>query len=175
MKRILLVVDMVNDFVDGSLGTKEAVAIVPAVIAKIKEYEANGDEIVFLRDTHEENYLDTQEGKFLPVKHTIRDTNGWLVADEIRKVCDTQNYLNLEKNTFACVALKDYLEKLDEPFEVELVGVCTGICVISNAFFIKGYYPEAKIVVDSACCACVTQEAHERALEAMKLCHIIVK
>ena len=172
MKKLLIAVDVVNDFVDGSLGTPEAVAILPNVIAKIREYEESGDGILFLRDTHDEGYLRTQEGKNLPVPHTLIGSRGWLVADAIRDVIDTDKYLNLEKDRFACTDLELFLKEIEEPFAIELIGICTGICVISNAFYIKALYPEAPISVDARCCACVTPETHQKALDIMKLCQV---
>lgn len=166
MKKTLIVVDMQNDFIDMALGTKEAVAIVPAVKAKIDEYIKNGDEVIFTRDTHEENYLETSEGKHLPVPHCIRGTKGWEIADglyvEGAKIIDKPNFgwPNWNKENFE---------------EVELVGLCTDICVVSNALIIKATHPEIKVSVDSACCAGVTPESHEAALKTMGMCQVEIK
>ena len=146
--------------------------IIPAVLEKIKAYRHAGQDIVFLRDTHFEDYLETREGRYLPVAHTIRGSHGWLVDDAIRAEIDTDAYPNLEKDTFACRALGDLIAGYKELPSIELVGICTGICVISNAFFIRALYPEADLSVDAACCSCVSRDSHEKALEIMKLCHI---
>ena len=158
MSRVLIVIDMQNDFVTGSLGSKEAWAIVPNVQAKIKEYADRGDRIIFTRDTHEENYLDTAEGKKLPVIHCIKGTDGWQIIPEL----EVEGCEYIDKPTF------------DEHDEIELVGVCTDICVVSNALILKAMYPEAVISVDAGCCAGVTPEKHEAALETMKSCQIDV-
>lgn len=165
MKKTLIVVDMQNDFIDMALGTAEAVAIVPAVKAKIESYVNRGDEIIFTRDTHEENYLDTPEGKKLPVKHCIRGTKGWEIADGLYvpgcKVIDKPN--------FGWPHWSE--EKLEE---VELIGLCTDICVVSNALIIKAMHPNTEVTVDSRCCAGVTPETHEAALKTMQMCQINV-
>ncbi len=163
MKKTLIVVDMQNDFIDMALGTKEAVAIVPAVKSKIEKYVKNGDEIIFTRDTHPENYLDTPEGKKLPVPHCIKGTKGWEIADGLYvegcKIIDKPNFgwKNWEK------------ESLED---VELVGLCTDICVVSNALIIKATFPDAKVSVDKTCCAGVTPETHDAALATMQMCQI---
>ena len=164
--KTLVVVDMQNDFITGSLGTKEAVAIVPKVKAKISEAIANGDKIVFTQDTHFENYLKTQEGKNLPVEHCIKGTWGWEVAEEL----DKPMYPHVQKLTFGSKDLNDHI-RTDE---VELVGLCTGICVLSNAILLKAFDTERIVTVDASCCACVTPESHKTALEAMKLCQVNV-
>ncbi len=166
MKKTLVVVDMQNDFIDGSLGTKEARAIIPDVKAKIQEYRARGDQIIFTRDTHYSDYLQTQEGQNLPVEHCIENTRGWQIADEV----DIPDCEHVNKNAFGSCELHKYIQGA----EVELIGLCTGICVISNALVLKAFLPELKITVDAACCACVTPESHRNALEAMKLCQIHV-
>ena len=142
MKKTLIVVDMQNDFIDMALGTKEAVAIVPKVKEKIQEYVQNGDEIIFTRDTHTEDYLQTPEGKKLPVEHCIRGTKGWQIADGL------------------------YVEGC------KIIGLCTDICVVSNALIIKATFPAANVKVDSNCCAGVTVETHEVALKTMEMCQI---
>ena len=168
--KLLIVIDMQNDFIDGALGTKEAVAIVPAVAQKISDARKAGDMVVFTRDTHHENYLATQEGKNLPVVHCIKDTAGWQISDAL-DVADSRVF---DKPSFGSVELSDFAATLDGLTEIELVGLCTGICVISNAFILKAKLPEVKISVDAKCCACVTPESHKTALDAMKLCQINV-
>ena len=169
MKRLLVVVDMQKDFIDGSLGTKEAQEIVPNVAEKIKEYQNAGDQVVFTFDTHYENYLETQEGKRLPVKHCIKGTEGW----ELDKALQDFKGEYFEKPSFGSRELAQWAEKGDFS-SIELVGLCTDICVISNAMLLKAFLPEVPIMVDSLCCAGVTPESHERALEAMKACQIEV-
>jgi len=165
MKKTLIVVDMQNDFIDGALGTKEAVAIVENVKKKIQEYKSNGDEIIFTRDTHQENYLETNEGKHLPVVHCVEETKGWEIADGLE--VDGATYIN--KPSFGYVNWLDFdLE------EVEIIGLCTDICVVSNALIIKALYPEIKVTCDSSCCAGVTPESHEAALTTMKMCQVEV-
>ncbi len=169
MKRLLVVVDMQKDFVDGALGSEMARAIVPAVVKKVKEYQDRGDEVVFTLDTHFEDYMDTMEGKKLPVPHCIKGTEGWELCTELAGFPGKR----FEKYTFgsvdlaACAAAGGYET-------VELAGLCTDICVISNALLIKANIPEAEILVDASCCAGVTAESHENALEAMKMCHVDV-
>lgn len=165
--KTLIVVDMQKDFIDGSLGTKEAVAIVPNVVKKIEEYRANGDQIIFTRDTHQENYLETQEGKHLPVVHCIEGTEGWQVSKALEVA---ENDLVINKVTFGHVWSREMIQG----DEIELVGLCTDICVISNALGIKAVLPEKPIKVDASCCAGVTQASHNNALEAMKVCQIEV-
>lgn len=163
MKKTLIVVDMQNDFIDMALGTPEAVAILPAVKAKIASYAAAGHEILYTRDTHEENYLDTPEGRKLPVKHCIRGTAGWQIADGLyREGCRI-----IDKPNFGWPHWQE--ETLED---VELIGLCTDICVVSNALIIKAAFPEAKVSVDPACCAGVTPETHDAALTTMKMCQI---
>lgn len=163
--RTLIVVDMQNDFIDGALGTKEAQAIVPAVGKKIDGYLAAGDRVIFTRDTHGEDYLSTHEGKLLPVPHCIKGTFGW----QIEKTLDREGCIHVDKGQFG------YLDWLDFDLEnVEIIGLCTDICVISNALIIRAQYPEIDIKVDSACCAGVTAATHEAALLAMKTCQIEV-
>ncbi len=168
----LIVVDMQNDFIDGVLGTKEAVAILPAVKERIKNFDGR---VLFTRDTHEADYLSTQEGQNLPVEHCIKGTDGWQInagLDALRKEEP------IDKPVFGSVALGQLLKAYDtyeEKIEsITLVGVCTDICVISNAMLIKSFLPEAPIFVDAACCAGVTPESHERALDAMAVCQIKV-
>lgn len=166
MKKTLIVIDMQNDFIDGSLGTAEAVAIVENVKNKIQEYRSRGDEIIFTRDTHQENYMDTNEGKHLPVVHCIEGTPGW----EIREGLYVEGAEIINKPSFG------YTGWADRNFEeVELIGLCTDICVVSNALIIKALFPEIKVSVDSSCCAGVTPDSHNAALNTMKMCQIEVQ
>ncbi len=165
--KTLVVVDMQKDFIDGSLGTKEAVAIVQNVAKKIRKYRKNGDQIIFTRDTHHENYLDTQEGKKLPVVHCIEGTEGWQISDKLEVKPDD---IVINKVTFGHVWDKEIIKGE----EIELIGLCTDICVISNALGLKAVLPETPIKVDASCCAGVTPKSHLNALEAMKMCQIEV-
>lgn len=170
--KVLVVVDMQNDFVEGALGTKEACAIVPDVVKMIEEFDGK---IVATRDTHMENYMDTQEGKHLPVIHCVKGTDGWKINSEIQKALDERQAVVIDKPTFGSVELGEYVRKLDreEPVEeILLIGVCTDICVISNALLLKAYLPEVTVKVAASCCAGVTPEQHAQALEAMKPCQI---
>lgn len=166
MKKTLIVVDMQNDFIDGALGTKEAVEIVAKVKEKIARYKEAGDEVIFTRDTHGENYLETNEGRNLPVVHCIRGTKGWEISNEL----DTEGCEIIDKPTFGW---NGWGQRSFE--EVELVGLCTDICVVSNALILKALFPEIEIYVDSSCCAGVTVETHKAALETMKMCQIKVE
>lgn len=169
MKKILIVVDMQKDFIDGSLGTKEAVSIVPSVIKKIETYEQNGGVIYYTMDTHFEDYLETPEGKKLPVQHCIKNTEGWKIPENILR-----NHNNIyKKYTFGSKDLFDDLKKNEEEIEsIELIGLCTDICVVSNTLLAKAYFPNVKIMVDASCCAGVTPKSHEDALNTMKMCQI---
>lgn len=169
--KLLIVVDMQNDFIDGALGTKEAVAIVPAVKAKIEEYRSMNNQVVFTYDTHQSNYLETQEGKNLPVVHCVENTEGWQISDKLEVV---QSKV-FKKPSFGSLELAEYVATISDLEEIELVGLCTDICVISNAFILKAKLPEVKISVDSKCCAGVSPESHLNALNAMKMCQINVK
>ena len=168
--KLLIVIDMQNDFIDGSLGTKEAVAIVPNVAKKIAKARAAGETVVFTRDTHQSNYLKTQEGKNLPVLHCVEGSDGWQISSKL-EVGDSRIF---DKPSFGSMELADYAATLNDLKEIELVGLCTGICVISNALILKAKLPEVKSTVDASCCACVTPESHKTALSAMKLCQIKV-
>ena len=170
MKKILIVVDMQNDFIDGALGTKEAAAIVPAVIEKIKSYPK--ENVFATRDTHPADYLATQEGRYLPVPHCIKGTDGWEIRKEISELLLPGHII--DKPTFGSVKLAEEMRLLAEngPIEIELIGLCTDICVVSNALLLKAYLPEVKISVDPKCCAGVTPEKHEAALETMRSCQI---
>ena len=169
MKRLLVVVDMQKDFIDGSLGTKEAQTIVPKVAEKIREYQSAVYKVLYTIDTHQENYLETQEGKRLPVKHCIKGTEGW----ELDKSLQDFKGECFEKPSFGSRELAQWAEKGGFS-SIELVGLCTDICVISNALLIKAYLPETPVLVDSSCCAGVTPASHDNALEAMKMCQIDV-
>lgn len=165
--KTLIVVDMQYDFITDALGTPEAQAIVPNVKRKIEEYLSRGDRVIFTRDTHHDNYLNSQEGKKLPVPHCIENTHGWEVISAI----DNPACLHLNKLTFGYMG---WDIRLSKPSEIELVGVCTDICVISNALILKATFREAEITVDASCCAGVTPEKHKAALEVMKSCQINV-
>ena len=172
--KILVVIDMQNDFIDGALGTKEAQAIVPKVAEKIKNFDGK---VFYTRDTHDEKYLETQEGKNLPVKHCICGEDGWALNSEIMQaIAETKAEVHnfCRKGTFGSMELAQILKETYEDQEVEigLIGLCTDICVISNAMLIKAALPEVKVSVDSSCCAGVTPESHRNALEAMKMCQI---
>ena len=171
MKKILIVVDMQKDFVDGALGTKEACAIVPAAAEKIRSF---GGEIIATKDTHFGDYLDTPEGKKLPVPHCIKGTDGWQLNDDIADALDGIEHIEITKLTFGCVRLPELVTELagDEEFSIELIGLCTDICVINNALLLKAYFPDAPIAVDAACCAGVTPELHKAALDVMRSCQI---
>ena len=168
--KFLIVVDMQNDFIDGALGTKEAVAILPAVKEKIRSFDGR---VLFTRDTHEADYLETQEGRNLPVEHCIKDTDGWQIHPELDAL---RKETPIDKPSFGSVGLAQLLKAYDtyeeKIEEITLIGLCTDICVISNAMIIKAYLPETPIFVDAKCCAGVTPESHERALDAMAVCQI---
>ena len=177
--KILIVIDMQNDFIDGALGTPEAVEIVPAVAEKIRQYREAGNPVVFTRDTHGEDYLTTQEGKKLPVPHCIRGTEGWEIIPQLQEYAAHP----IDKPTFGSRELGALLKARDEDLrkqgkpgveKVTLIGVCTDICVLSNALLVKAFLPEAEIVVEADRCAGVTPEAHRMALAAMEPCQITV-
>lgn len=167
--KYLIVVDMQVDFISGSLGSKMAEKIVPGVVEKVKTFEGK---VIFTRDTHFADYMSTQEGKKLPVMHCIKDTDGWQICDELTPYVKEA----VDKITFGSVTLpniiKDYSEEIEEIEEIELCGLCTDICVISNAMILKAAFPEVKITVDSKCCAGVSVESHKTALDAMKAVQI---
>ena len=170
MRKILVVVDMQNDFIDGALGTAEAVAIVENVKARIREYDPA--DVFVTMDTHAPNYLETQEGRNLPVEHCIKGTKGWQIRSDIAALLPDWHIY--EKPTFGSVALaKDIAEiAAAEEIEIEVLGLCTDICVVSNALMLKAYMPEVQISVDPSCCAGVTPESHEAALKTMQMCQI---
>ena len=171
MKKILVVVDIQNDFVDGALGTCEAVAIIDNAAQKIKNFD--GDIFVTL-DTHYENYMQTLEGQKLPVPHCIKNTNGWFLNPKIADALKNRNYKTVEKLTFGSTKLPQLIKESigDNQAEITLIGLCTDICVVSNALLLKANFTDVQIYVDSSCCAGVTPETHNAALEVMKCCQI---
>lgn len=171
MKKALIVVDMQNDFIDGSLGSKEAKGIIERVAEKIVRRRKEGYDIIVTLDTHGENYLSTREGRVLPIKHCVKGTSGWRLNSQIAEL--TQGCKVYEKNGFASQELILDM-KSENPDIIELVGLCTDICVVSNALGIKAFLPECEITVDSSCCAGVSPERHDAALETMKSCQINV-
>ena len=175
MKKYLIVVDMQKDFVNGALGTKEAEAIVPAVVEKVNCFDG---EVIFTKDTHFENYLSTSEGKQLPVEHCIKGTEGWQLIEALECYCKKNSCKVYEKLTFGSVELAQDMLKIQETEgidSVEVVGLCTDICVVSNALMLKAFLPEIAIMVDSSCCAGVTPQKHDAALETMRSCQICVE
>lgn len=178
-KKILVVVDMQNDFITGALKNDEALKIIPNVEKKLKDALDNGDEIIFTMDTHEKDYLETEEGKNLPVTHCIDKTNGWEICSELRSIYEKGEYQDrirfISKETFGSKKLGEYIEEIGRDAEIsqiELVGICTDICVISNALLSKAYAPNVPVYVDAACCAGVTPTSHDTAIAAMEACHI---
>ena len=174
MKNYLIVVDMQKDFIDGALGTPEAVSILPEVVRIVREFDG---EIIFTRDTHEPEYLSTREGKNLPVVHCVRESEGWQIAPELEALRKERGAQVFDKPTFGSRELGEHLLAISEREEIgkiTLVGLCTDICVISNAMLIKAYLPEAEIEVIASLCAGVTPESHKRALEAMRMCQVTV-
>lgn len=167
--KVLIVVDMQKDFIDGALGTKEAVAIVPKVVGRIQAFEGK---VLFTRDTHQPDYMETQEGANLPVPHCIEDTDGWQLHPDIAALVKEEP---INKPSFGSIALGERLAAMHAETPVEsitLIGLCTDICVISNAMILKAFLPEVPVFVERECCAGVTPQSHERALEAMKACQI---
>ena len=173
MRKILIVIDMQNDFIDAALGTQEAVGIVEAVKEKIRSYPAA--DVIATMDTHGDNYMNTQEGKYLPVPHCIKGTDGWRIHPDIAELL--AGAAIYEKQTFGSTAMAADLKAISEKeeIELELIGLCTDICVVSNALLLKATMPEVKISVDPACCAGVTPEKHLAALETMRSCQIRVE
>ena len=169
--KFLVVIDMQKDFIDGALGTSEAAAILPAVVQTVHSFEGT---VLFTRDTHGPDYLQTQEGRMLPVEHCIRGTYGWEIREEIAELLESGP---IDKPTFGSETLGKVLKEFNKSETIDsitLVGLCTDICVISNAMLLKAFLPEVPIMVDSLCCAGVTPESHDRSLEAMKACQIEV-
>ncbi len=173
MKKILIVVDMQKDFVNGALGTKEAQAIVPSVVNKIESF--CGD-IYATFDTHTEEYMNTSEGKYLPVPHCIEGSDGWQLDCDVADALNKKGYTAVNKPTFGSVLLSEMIKaKYDvNNIEIELIGLCTDICVVSNALILKANFPEVRISIDADCCAGVTPEAHKAALDTMRSCQINV-
>ena len=173
--KFLIVVDMQADFITGSLGSEQAAAIVPNVVEKIKQFDGR---IIFTRDTHFGDYMETQEGRKLPVPHCIKDSDGWQICDEIRQLTETlpSNHISyIDKPTFGCVKLPEMIANFGETIDsITLCGLCTDICVISNVLLTKAFLPNTRIIVDASCCAGSTLEKHLAALEVMKSCHIDV-
>ena len=178
MKKILIVVDMQNDFIDGSLGTKEAQAIVPKVRDKIEEYCKEDYTIFFTKDTHKDEYLDTLEGKYLPIEHCIHNTKGWNTPLELLTVPGMKyayNFFMINKNTFGFMDWEIWINEQDLG-SIEICGLCTDICVISNALILRALFPNTRIICDASCCAGTTSEKHKAALDVMESCQIeIVK
>ena len=189
MKKILIVVDMQNDFITGPLGTPEARSIVPKVAAKVREYMDNGDYVIATMDTHDETYLTTLEGKKLPVEHCRYDTDGWKLCPELAMIPEKNM---LMKFSFGTDKLPRWVDnifwrelytwhsnvpagKLDGEIPITIVGVCTDICVVSNALMLRSVFPNALITVDASCCAGTTPEMHEKALDVMRSCQIDIK
>ena len=192
--KVVIVVDMQKDFIDGALGTPEAQKIVPLVAETIHQLADPNTAIIFTKDTHTDNYMNTLEGKNLPVPHCIEGTAGYGIVDEVFEawLCHAQgenrymsgydaypvydeNPIRVKKPTFGSVELQNILYDMNDRFEIEeitLMGVCTGICVLSNAILCKATLPEVPVNVVADCCACVTPESHKTALEAMKMCQI---
>ena len=172
MSKAVIVVDMQNDFVTGTLGTKEAQEMLPRLVAKLEKIvgEKSAD-IIFTQDTHKEDYLQTQEGKFLPVVHCIKGTEGWEIVPELQKIIPHARIV-IEKKSFGSTRLPSLLKPYEE---VEFVGVCTDICVVSNALLLKAFYPEQLVSVDAACCAGTTPDAHQKALDIMKNCQCLIR
>ncbi len=168
MKKYLLIIDMQKDFVDGALGTAEAVAILPRVREKIAAARAAGDTLIFTRDTHGEDYLATNEGKYLPVSHCIRGSDGWQIYDGLAFPGDTV----IDKPSFGFLDWRSYIADEGDGLAIELVGLCTDICVVSNALILKALFPEAGVRVDPTACAGVTPATHEAALGTMKMCQV---
>ena len=178
--KVLVVIDMQNDFVYGPLGSPEAKAIVSKVVEKVRDYKKNEARVIFTQDTHYDDYLNTREGKFLPVEHCIKGTEGWRVIPALFE--ENKPIFVFNKFTFGSTDLANFIQEMyydcyeteEQVTEVELVGVCTDICVASNALLLKAYCPELKIIVDASCCAGVTPEKHKAALEVMRSCQIEV-
>lgn len=174
MPKLLIVVDMQRDFVDGALGTPEAQAILPRVVNKIRAYQAAGDSIVLTMDTHPAHYLETQEGRHLPVTHCVKDTEGWQLHPAIAEAVAGRDYKIYEKPAFGSAELAEDVKNglYSEMTEIELVGLCTDICVVSNALLLKTMLPELPLHVDASCCAGVRPESHEAALTVLEMCQV---
>ena len=173
MSKVLVVIDMQHDFVRGSLGSKEAQDIVPQVLSKVHEAKQCGHQIIYTRDTHDVNYLQTLEGQYLPVEHCLRGSEGWAIIHELQDVMTSEDII-LDKPIFGSLELITKVQSLQDVEEVELIGVCTDICIVSNALLLKNHCPNLEITVDRDCCAGVTVESHEAALLTMKMCQVKV-
>lgn len=186
--KALVIVDMQNDFVTGALGSPAAMAVVPKIVDKLRSINRADTVILLTKDTHDENYPETQEGKHLHIPHCIKDTHGWSVCPEIHHEIKHGGYITYSadnvvkgrvlKNTFGSVELAEILKDISDTHgleEITFVGVCTGICVISNVMLTKAFLPEVPITVDASCCACVNPQTHKNAIEAMKLCQINIE
>ena len=174
MKKYLIVVDMQKDFVDGALGTAEAAAIVPGVVRRIADFDGK---VFVTYDTHHEDYMNTAEGQKLPVPHCIRGTDGWQLNREVAAALKGRDFTVIEKPTFGSTELPQRIREDagDDDFSIELIGLCTDICVVSNALLLKANFPEKKIAVDAACCAGVSPETHQAALQVMRCCQIDIR
>lgn len=172
MKKLLIVVDMQNDFVSGALGTERAKNILPRVAALIAREQERGAETVFTKDTHGEDYPATQEGRLLPVSHCVKGTHGWEIAPELAPYAAGMRVF--KKGAFGSVELAEYARENGFQ-EITLCGVCTDICVISNALLIKAYCPESTVRVVASACAGTSEDAHQAALTAMRSCQVIVE
>lgn len=171
MRKVIVVIDMQNDFIDGALGTKEAQVMLPHLVAKLeREKDAL---LIFTQDTHSKNYMETQEGRNLPVPHCIKPEKGWEIAPSLQPFVKEAAAV-IEKPAFGSLELPKAVAKL-QPDEVELVGLCTDICVISNAMILKAAFPELPVAVDASCCAGVTPASHDNALQAMKMCQVDIR
>lgn len=171
MRKVIVVIDMQNDFIDGALGTKEAQVMLPHLVAKLeREKDAL---LIFTQDTHSKNYMETQEGRNLPVPHCIKPEKGWEIAPSLQPFVKKAAAV-IEKPAFGSLELPKAVAKL-QPDEVELVGLCTDICVISNAMILKAAFPELPVAVDASCCAGVTPTSHDNALQAMKMCQVDIR
>ena len=173
MRNILIVIDMQNDFINGALGTAEAEAVVDRVREKIQSFPVS--DVAATMDTHDESYMKTREGKLLPVPHCIKGTPGWMIHPGIAGLLEGAKIY--EKPTFSCVQMAEDLRTLSETEEIclEIVGLCTDICVVSNALLLKAFMPEVPITVDASCCAGVTVEKHLAAIETMRSCQIQIR
>ena len=173
-KKLLIVVDMQNDFTTGALRNEDAIAIIPNVVAKVKAALAAGTDVIFTRDTHHDDYMGSEEGRNLPVPHCIEGTSGRELIEELKPLAEPPARI-IDKLTFGSSELGRILgSEYADCKDVELIGICTDICVISNALLTKAFLPNAHVTVDASCCAGVTPESHNTALEAMKACHVEV-
>ncbi len=173
-KKVLIVVDMQNDFTTGALRNEDAIAIIPDVVNKVKAAKEEGADIIFTRDTHTEEYMNTEEGANLPVPHCIKGTPGWEIIDELKPYTGEPARV-IDKVTFGSSDLASVISsEYQDAGEIELIGICTDICVISNAMLVKAFAPNVHVKVDASCCAGVTKDSHNTALNAMKACHVEV-